>query len=123
MRKRFFSLWSALALILDGLLHPSWRNLRKLALYAFQAFLWISAIWFSIVILGGMIYLDDASKLNYADMRLRTYSILRDECKVVGLVAFLLFGIGIVRAKIARNREAEPNEVHDQPVSLKPTHR
>lgn len=85
----------------------SLRKLAKFALYALQASLAIGAIWIGIAILGGMFYLQDASKIDYADMRSEIFTILRNESILVGVGTTFLFGIGIVRTFMARNREAE----------------
>jgi hypothetical protein len=98
MNRRFFPLTT----------HMSSRKLGKLALSVLQAFLGIGAIWIGVAIIGGMFYLDDASKIgDYADRRSQTFWILRNEIIFVGVGTLLLFGIGTIRTYMARNREAE----------------
>ena len=45
------------------------HKLKKLALYVLQAFLCVGAIYMGMAILGGILYLHEASKIDYADMR------------------------------------------------------
>jgi len=79
------------------------QALRNLALYVLQALLWIGVLLTGVAIFGGMVYLHEASRFDYAGM----FSILRNEIILAALGTSFLFGIGAVRAYMARNREDE----------------
>ncbi len=83
----------------------SLQKLKRLALYVLQASLWIGAIYLGMAILGGITYLHEASKIDYADMRPEIFDILKTESILVGIATLLLFWIGSVRTYLARNRK------------------
>ena len=85
-------------------------KLKKLALYVLQALLWIGAIYMGMAILGGILYLQEASKIDYADMRPEIFDILKTESILVGLGTLLLFWVGSVRTYLARDRKAEQSK-------------
>jgi hypothetical protein len=93
----------------------SWPKLRDLALYFLQALLWIGAIYMGVAIFGGMAYLHDASKIDYADMRPKMFSILRTEIMLASLGASFLFGIGAVRTYLARSGPEQRKQTISQP--------
>ncbi len=95
------------------------HKLKKLALYVLQAFLCVGAIYMGMAILGGILYLHEASKIDYADMRPEIFDILKTESILVGLGTLLLFWVGSVRTYLARNGKAERRRTDDQQASLK----
>jgi hypothetical protein len=95
----------------------TWPKLRDLALYFLQAFLWIGAIYMGVAIFGGMAYLHDASKIDYADVRPKMFSILRTEIILAGVGASFLFGIGTVRTYLARRGPELRKQTIRQPRS------
>jgi hypothetical protein len=78
------------------------QTLKKLALYVLQALLWIGAIMTGVAIFGGMCYLHEASKHDYAAARSAIFSILKNEIILAALGASFLVRIGTVRTHIAR---------------------
>jgi hypothetical protein len=85
----------------------NWHKLGKLALYVLEALLWVGVLWTGVAILGGMIYLREASKIDYADMWSEIFSILKNEIILATVGTLFLFGIGTLRTYMKRNREAE----------------
>jgi len=91
------------------------RTLKKLALYALQALLGVGVIVVALAVIGGISYLNEASRHGYAEMRSEILRILRNESIFVGLGTLLLFLIGTVRTYLARVRGAEQGR---QTISL-----
>ena len=55
-------------------------------------------------ILGGMFFLNDASRESYGEMRSETLHILKNEFILIALATLFLFGIGSVRTYLKEMR-------------------
>jgi hypothetical protein len=86
--------------------HTNSRKLRRTALYALQALLWSGVMFTFNAILGGMMYLNDASRMGHRYMGPEIPRILWDELVLGFLTALLLFWIGSVRTYLKKVREA-----------------
>jgi len=103
-----------------GLLSMNLQKLRNAALYVLQALLAIGAIFVSITILGGLLYLQEVSRHQLADLRSEVFDFLRTESVLVFVGTTLLFWIGTIRAYAARIRGAERSKGLMERPSLDP---
>lgn len=78
------------------------RKLAKFALYALQALLAAGAMLITLAILGGIVYLHEASRHQLMDVWSDVSGILRTESVLVFVGTSLLFAIGTTRIYLAR---------------------
>ncbi len=83
------------------------QKLTRLALYGLQALLWFGVISAALAILGGMSYLDEASRSGDEDMWSEVFRILKNVTILVALATSFLYWIGTVRTYMARKWKAE----------------
>lgn len=75
-------------------------------MYALMALLSGAALYATAAIIGGLLYLNDASRHSIDEMWSESLPILRTESALVFVVTLFLFWIGSVRTYLKRTREA-----------------